>query len=110
MTSAEKLAQVQLMLGDSVDSSDTSLLNGYLELAKEAIINHICSVTSPAVPLLEVPKKYEAVQIFAVVAGFNLIGAEGEKVHIENGIDRHFKYEDMLAYIESHVLPLARVV
>lgn len=110
MTSAEKLAKVKLMLGDDVDSSDDTTLNGYLDLAKEAIINHMYSVAKPSYQVFDVPSKYEAVQIFAVVAGFNMTGAEGETIHIENGIDRHFKYADMLAYVENHVLPLARVV
>ena len=110
MTKADKLARVKLMLGDDVSNADDATLNGYLDLAKDAIIGHICTVAQPSTPLHDVPSKYDMVQVFAVVAGYNLIGAEGEIVHIENSIDRHFKYEDMLAYIEGHVLPYARIV
>ena len=110
MTKADKLARVKLMLGDDVTNDDDATLDGYLDLARDALIGHLCTVAKPATPLIDVPSKYDMVQVFAVVAGFNLIGAEGEVVHIENSIHRHFKYEDMLAYIEGHVLPYARVV
>ena len=109
MTNGEKLNKVKLMLGIS-NTDEDSLLSGYLDLAKELIIGHLCSVQTPSIPLFDVPPKYEAVQIMAVIAGYNLIGAEGEVIHNENGIHRHFDYSDMLKYVEGHVIPYARVV
>lgn len=109
MTNAEKLNRVKLLLGPDSTDEDT-LLSGYLDLAKDTIIGHLCSVYTPSEPILDVPPKYEAVQVLAVIAGYNLIGAEGEIIHNENGIHRHFEYSDMLAYVESHVLPYARIV
>ena len=95
MTNAEKLNRVKLLLGITATDEDT-LLSGYLDLAKDTIIGHLCSVYTPSIPLLDVPSKYEAVQVMAVIAGCNLIGAEGEVIHNENGIHRHFEYSDML--------------
>ncbi len=109
MTNSEKLNNVKLLLGITGTDED-ALLNGYLNLAKDTIIGHLCSVYAPAEPILDVPPKYEAVQIMAVIAGYNLIGAEGEVIHNENGIHRHFEYSDMLSYVEGHVLPYARIV
>ena len=109
MTNAEKLNRVKLLLGVTTTEEDT-LLSGYLDLAKDTIIGHLCSVYTPDNPILDVPQKYEAVQIMAVIAGYNLIGAEGEVIHNENGIHRHFEYSDMLDYVEGHVLPYARIV
>ena len=109
MTNADKLNRVKLLLGVTTDEEDT-LISGYLDLAKELIISHMCSVATPAIPMLDVPPKYDGVQVMAVIAGYNLIGAEGEVIHNENGIHRHFEYADMLAYVEGHVLPYARIV
>jgi hypothetical protein len=109
MTNADKLNRVKLLLGVTTDEEDT-LLSGYLDLAKELIISHMCSVMTPSIPMLDVPSKYDGVQIMAVIAGYNLIGAEGEVIHNENGIHRHFEYSDMLKYVEGHVLPYARIV
>lgn len=109
MTDAEKLTRVKLILGISGTDEDT-LLSGYLDLARDAIIDHLCSLYTPVGGMSDVPQKYDQVQVMAVVAGYNLIGAENETVHIENGIDRHYKYSDMLAYIENHVIPYARIV
>lgn len=111
MTNSDKLRQVKLMLGiGSSDTSEDEVLNGYLDLAGELIISHMCSVAKPSIPMIEVPSKYDGVQVMAVIAGYNLIGAEGEVIHNENGIHRHFEFSDMLAYVEGHVLPLARIV
>ena len=54
----------------------------------------------------EVPLRYEMTQIHAVVNGYSHKGAEGEKVHNENGINRTFVYDDMIAYIRGHVFQL----
>lgn len=109
MTSAEKLTRVKLILGISGTDEDT-LLSGYLDLARDTIIGHLCSVYTPEYDMTDVPSKYEQVQIMSVVAGYNLIGGENETAHIENGIDRHFRYSDMLEYVENHVIPYARIV
>lgn len=109
MTNADKLNRVKLLLGVTTNEEDT-LISGYLDLARELIIDHMCSVNTPSIPMLDVPSKYDGVQIMAVIAGYNLIGAEGEVIHNENGIHRHFEYSDMLKYVEGHVLPYARIV
>lgn len=109
MTDAQKLAMVKLLLGISTTDEDT-LLSGYLDLAKGLILGHLYTVASPDYPQTEVPAKYDMVQVMAVIAGYNLIGAEGEVIHNENGVHRHFEYSDMLAYIEGHVIPYARIV
>lgn len=109
MTDNQKLSRVKLMLGISTSEEDT-LLSGYLDLARDLILGHLYTVASPEYPLTDVPSKYDNVQVMAVIAGYNLIGAEGEVIHNENGVHRHFEYSDMLDYIEGHVLPYARIV
>ncbi len=109
MTDGEKLSRVKLMLNASGTDEDT-LLSGYLDLARATILGHLYTVYPNADTDGILPPKYDMVQVHAVIAGYGLIGAENEMVHIENSIDRHFKYSDMLEYIENHVIPYARVV
>ena len=45
----------------------------------------------------------------AVLAGYNMIGAENQTSHTENNISRAFKYSDMLDYIRNNVFAKAVV-
>ena len=105
MTSAEKLAQIKVMLG--IAAEDTTIdddLSVYLDMAGAEILNwmYINKPEKRAV-VTEVPLRYEIVQVNAVVSGYSHKGAYGETVHNENGINRTFKYDDMVAYIRTHV-------
>lgn len=108
MTIAEKLTLVKTILG--ISASDITLddeLSAYLGMAGEEIlnwmyINHPDDRPDDA----EVPKRYTMVQIHAVVNGFSHKGAEGETIHNENGINRKFRYDDMIAYIHGNVFQL----
>ena len=108
MTAQEKLLVVKTML--DISSSDTSLdaeLSVYLAMASSEILNWMyINKPDKRAEVTEVPLRYEMVQINAVVCGYNHKGAEGEKVHNENGINRTFVHEDMIAYIRSNVYQL----
>lgn len=109
MTAEQKLAMAKTFL-HITDTSEDTLISTYLTAAQQEIIYWRYSyVPSDSIPV-EVPAEYEMTQINAVVAGYSISGAEGEVTHSENGISRTFKYEDMLAYIRSHVIPFARVI
>ena len=108
MTTQEKLAVVKTML--DIPASDTSLdaeLSVYLTMAGQEILNWMY-INKGGVPegVVDVPTKYENTQIMGVVNGYSHKGAEGEKVHNENGINRTFVYDDMIAYIRGHVFQL----
>lgn len=108
MTNAEKLTTVKTLLeSDGIVAGD-ALLNTYLDLAKNEILQWKYSYTPDAMPN-EVPAEYEMVQIYAVIAGYSQSGAEGQLVSVENGINRHWKYESMVTWIRSHVIPNAKV-
>lgn len=106
MTDAEKLSMVKTLmeLGDSEDT----LISVYLSAAGREILAWRYSYAKE-VPNT-VPTEYEMTQIHAVVAGYSIRGAENQTAHSENGISRSFKYEDMIAYIRSHVVPIAKVI
>lgn len=111
MTDSQKLSTLKTLLDDGTGflPSDEKL-NTYVDLAKEEILAwkyHLVGGVPSTVT--EVPVLDEVTQIYAVVAGYTHAGAEGEQLHIENGVHRHFLYEDMVGYIRNHVLPYARV-
>lgn len=106
MTDQEKLTMLKTFLNLN-DTSEDAKLEVYLSAsAKEIIAWHYGNETTKTA----VPKEYEMTQIQSVVAGFNLIGAENEKTHNENGINRTFRYSDMLQYIRNEVTPYAKVL
>lgn len=106
MSEAQKLIRLKTLLGITDTTQDT-LLEEYLDMAKSEILNWLYSnIGSVPSEVTDVPTRYEQVQIQACIAGFNLIGAENEVRHAENGITREFKFSDMVEYIHSHVYPL----
>lgn len=110
MTDAQKLQTVKTLLEDGGEVPSDEKLNTYIMLSGNEILAwkyHL--VGGVPADVTEVPSVDEGAQIYAVVAGYTHAGAEGEQTHIENGVHRHFIYEDMIGYIRNHVLPLARV-
>ena len=91
------------------DSSVDTLISNYLTLAKDEILNYRYNGEIPE-EVTDVPTRYEMVQVMAVVTGYSMNGAENETTHTENAITRQFRYADMIAYIRSKVIPLAKVV
>lgn len=111
MTDAQKLITLRTLLDDGTGflPSDDKL-NTYLALAANEILAwkyHL--INGVPSDVTEVPRADEGAQIYAVIAGYTHAGAEGEQTHIENGVHRHFMYEDMIGYIRNHVLPYVRV-
>lgn len=108
MDAQGKLTLVKTILG--ISASDTTLdaeLSAYLDMAGEEILNWwLINKPERRKTTHEVPPRYTMVQVHAVVNGYSHKGAEGETVHNENGINRTFKYDDMIAYIRSHVFQL----
>ena len=106
MTAADKLNMVKTIMG--ADAPDDAIITTYLDLAQAEILNWRYSFNPEEKPN-EVPAEYEVTQVYAVVNGFTHRGLEGQLVSIENGIHRHFSYADMVAYIRSNVVAMAKV-
>lgn len=107
MTDAEKLSMLKTILGIN-DESEDARLAVYLNASKREILGWRYSFANNTPE--DVPPEYEMVQVHAVVAGYSISGAENQTAHSENGINRTFKYEDMIAYIRAHVLPIVRCI
>ena len=108
MTDAAKLDRLKILLGPEAENE--ALLSEYLDIAKEEILNWLYfRLGEVPEKVTSVPVRSEQTQIFAVIAGFNIRGAEGQTLHIENGMHRQFVYDDMLKYIHAHVDPYVRL-
>ena len=110
MTDQQKITTLQILIEDGGDVPSVDKLETYLALAGAEILSwkyHLVGGVPESVT--EVPATDEGAQIYAVVAGYTHAGSEGQTVHIENGVHRHFVYEDMVGYVRNHVLPYVRV-
>lgn len=96
MTDAEKLSTLKRILGADAPSDED--LSDLLTISANEIRGYNRLSPDAAVPL-----KYELAQIYAVVEAVNHQGAEGERVHNENGINRTFAYASIVDYIHAHV-------
>ena len=110
MTDAEKLLVIKTLLSDGGDLPSDEKLNTYIALSKAEILAWKYHLVG-GVPedVTDVTPTDEVAQIYAVVAGYTHAGAESEKQHNENGINRVFMYSDMVDYIRNNVLPYVRV-
>lgn len=108
MDAQSKLSMIKTALG--IAPADVSIdgdLYTYLDMAGIEILNWMyINHPTERESVTEVPLRYEITQINAVVNGYSHRGAEGEKVHNENGINRQFVYGDMVDYIRSNVFQL----
>lgn len=105
-----KLDILKTLLSDGGDVPGDDKLMTYLLLAQHEILQwkyHLVGGVPDGVDAI--PAADDGTHIYAVVAGYTHAGAEGEQTHIENGVHRHFIYEDMVGYIRNHVLPYVRV-
>ena len=110
MTNAQKLARLKILLSDGGEVPSDETLTEYITVAGEEILAwkyHL--IGGVPADVTEVPLIDEPTQIYAVIAGYTHAGAEGQSTHIENGVHRHYMYEDMIGYIHNHVLPYVRV-
>lgn len=107
MTITEKVEMVMALLGETGSALEEKI-EVYLKAAAKEIIAWRYSYTGNSVE--EVPEEYEMTQIHAVIAGYTLSGAENQTLHSENGVQRTFKYSDMLSYIRAHVIPKVGVI
>ena len=110
MTAQEKLNTLKVLLDDGGTLPSDEKLTVYLNLAGQEILNwkyHL--IGGVPAEVTDVSSDEVITQIYAVIAGYTHAGAEGQSKHVENGITRDFKHEDMLGYIHENVLCYVRV-
>lgn len=102
MTNDEKIEQMQIELGDDFD---TKTLNVYLRKAKDSILKKRFPFGYSLDQ--EIEPQYEQLQIELAIVLFNERGAEGQKTHKENGVDRSWRTKEEILF---DVVPYASVL
>lgn len=100
MTLAEKIALVQTLV-ENDPAATTAVVTVYLLDAEAAIFNRMYPFGQPST-VTAVPSRYERLQCKLAMRYFLRRGAEGEKAHNENGINRTYgsvNDEDLLAEV-----------
>ena len=111
MTKNERLAALKVLLfGDASDTSRNAELTVYLDLTCQEILTFKYKMVG-GVPsdVTDVPLEDEITQVNACAMGFSHKGGQGETRHNENGIDRTWRYADMVDYVHDHVIAYAGV-
>ena len=104
MDDREKLATVRAMInGDDTDD----VLSTYLKLAARKIIARAYPYDKEAA---EVPKQYDFLQCEIAAYMLNKRGAEGQKIHSENGITRQYENADVPSSMMNVITPYCGVI
>ena len=91
MTPAEQLAMVKV-LANITDEYTDAQVNSFLALAESRILQKMYPFTMP--DGVEVPNRYHMLKCELAVRKMMKQGAEGEKAHAENGVNRTYNSAD----------------
>lgn len=104
MTDVEKLIALRAMVGGS-DADE--VLSTYLLLAGRKVIARAFPYNEEVV---EIPAKYETVQLEIAAYMLNKRGAEGQTQHSENGITRQYENADIPSSMLKAITPHCGVI
>ena len=107
MTMDRKVDMLRRMMDG--DETDLGILEAYLELAGQKILNRMYPYKE-SYDGIEVPDRYVMVQLNIAVYMLNKRGAEGEIQHIENGIHRNYGSADVPDAMLKDVYPFAQAI
>lgn len=103
MTSDDLFALVQTMS----EEKDEDILTAYIDQAADVVLRHAFPYDDTQT---KVPAKYHRVQADIAVYLLNKRGAEGEIVHLENGISRHYEDGDIPFTLLRRIMPMSGIV
>ena len=107
MAKMNKLAMLKGMMGE--DDTDPGILEVYLELARQAILNRMYPYTEDHGDL-DVPERYTAIQLKTACYLLNKRGAEGEIQHIEGNIHRNYGSADIPDGMLKDIVPFCKAI
>lgn len=107
MTMEKKIDMLRRMMDG--DETDRGILEVYLELAGQKILNRMYPYKTDYEGL-EVPDRYVGIQL--KIANYMLYkrGAEGQIQHIENGIHRNYGAADIPDGMLTEVVPYCQAI
>lgn len=99
MTDIEKREALSALIAPDTDADE--VLDAYITGAGHLILNRMYPFGCE--PHLEVPARYEQIQVLLAVELYNQRGAEGQTSHSENGISRTWSEKSkLLAQVVPH--------
>ncbi len=104
----EKKVDMLLRMMDG-DETDPGILEVYLELAAQKILNRMYPYKENY-DGLEIPDRYVAIQLKIANYMLNKRGAEGQIQHIENGIHRNYGAADVPDGMLAEIVPYCQVI
>lgn len=107
MTNEKKIDMLRRMMDG--DETDEGILEVYLELAGQKILNRMYPYREDYEGL-EVPDRYAMIQLNIAVYMLYKRGAEGEIQHIENGVHRNYGSSDIPDALLKDVYPFAQAI
>jgi hypothetical protein len=107
MTMEKKVDMLRRMMPG--DNTDQGILEVYLELAGQKILNRMYPYKE-SYEGLEVPDRYVAIQLKVANYMISKIGAEGEIQHIENGIHRNYGASDVPDPMLAEIVPFCQAI
>lgn len=110
MTIEKKIDMLRRMMDG--DETDEDILEVYLELAGQKILNKLYQFPEfyEDYEGLEVPDRYAMAQLNIAVYLLNKRGAEGEIQHIENGIHRNYGSSGVPDAMLKDIVPLCKAI
>ena len=107
MTREQKVRLLSKMIDSDTEEED--ILGLYLDLAGDKILNRMYPYTEDYEGL-EVPARYDMIQLNIATYLLNKRGAEGQLIHSENGISRTYGSADIPPAMLSVVTPFCEVM
>ena len=89
------------------NTSEDDLLLVYLDAAKSAILNRLYPMEDSA---KEVPARYSSRLVEIAAYLYNKRGAEGETLHVENGISRSYEGGSIPNSMLADIIPYGSVI
>ena len=109
MTDKTKAEMLQKMMDIPDEEVNAGLLNVYLQLAAQKILNKMYPYKENYEGLT-VPDRYIGVQLKVACYMINKMGAEGEIQHIENGIHRNYGDADVPDKMLEDIMPFCQAI
>lgn len=106
MTKEQKLIILEQMTDDG---TPPAVLEVYLDLAGQKILNRMYPFKEDYTGL-EVPARYDSIQLKIANYMLNKRGAEGQIQHIENGIHRNYGSADIPDGMLQEIVPYCQVI
>ena len=100
MTDEEKITLVSLM----TDETSSTVVSAYLNFAKQIVYEKAYPFGNTPETF---PSQYDGVHVEIAAYMINKRGAEGETVHLENGVSRHWEDAGVAPSLLRRITPCA---